>query len=565
MTYDLRFEPWLPLRRLSGRVEWVTPFALTDRLDDDPFVALASPRADFDAATTEFLIGLLAAALDPADEDAWGDLWSSPPSPEQLRSALAALPDGWDLTAEGPAFMQDFHAEALREVEASRPEQLLLDAPGDQGILLNTDLFVKRRPDAQLGRPVAAMALLALQTYAPSGGKGHRVSLRGGGPLTTLVDPRPDHGAAPREHAMWWLLLANLPTADMLAGPPHDGRARDAAARFPWLGPTRTSERKQATEPSDGDGLQAFFGMPRRIRLRFDGRAGPCALTGRPDDVRLSGFAMASYGTMYQHWIHPLSPYYLGAKDAGWLTVHGQPDGVTWRDWLAFAMGDTDHGLRPAAIVARFSERRAHRVRRRDFRLRVHGYDFNKMKARAWVSGTLPGFVAAPERTEELRDFARRCVNAASLVASVTKGAVDRTLYAANEVPGDGADVKPGVWAALERGFYGALNHLAAAADGAQPLGTLLTGFHRELARVALSTFDAHCSLGEPDPATIRRTVQQRQGLIWTLQGRGKLGAKLFQELGLPPVEPPTRREGAAKPARGKAASPTPKKTRKKA
>jgi CRISPR system Cascade subunit CasA len=39
---------------------------------------------------------------------------------------------------------------------------------------------------------------------------------------------------------------------------------------FPWLAPTRTSEQASAiTTPEQVDKLQAYWGMPRRIRLDF--------------------------------------------------------------------------------------------------------------------------------------------------------------------------------------------------------------------------------------------------------------------------------------------------------
>ncbi|MFN9970934.1 MAG: type I-E CRISPR-associated protein Cse1/CasA, partial [Phycisphaerae bacterium] len=114
----------------------------------------------------------------------------------------------------------------------------MIDSAGEQGKRLNKDLFVKRDRFKSFGRPAAAMALLTLQTYAPAGGQGHRVSLRGGGPLTTLVDPRVaiDPAGSAFSMPLWQKLCANVPTEMQFR------RSKSAAKSeyekiFPWLAP----------------------------------------------------------------------------------------------------------------------------------------------------------------------------------------------------------------------------------------------------------------------------------------------------------------------------------------
>jgi CRISPR system Cascade subunit CasA len=92
----------------------------------------------------------------------------------------------FSLDGEGPRFLQDFSplGGEPRPVEA-----LFIEAPGANALKLNTDLLVKRERIRVLSRGSAAMALYTLQQFAPSGGAGHRTSLRGWGPLVTLVVP----------------------------------------------------------------------------------------------------------------------------------------------------------------------------------------------------------------------------------------------------------------------------------------------------------------------------------------------------------------------------------------
>lgn len=555
MTSDLRWLHWLPLRRFSGRVEWSPPSALVSDLADDPVVAIASPRPDFDGATTEFLIGLVAAAMLPPNEEAWLARWEQPPTEADLAAALAALPAAFELLGDGPAFFQDLDAAGVRGADPRPIEQLLADAPGDETRKKNTDLFVKRDQVPALGRPAAAMALLTLQTYAPAGGKGNRVGLRGGGPLTTLVDPRPAPGQSAAEYALWRLVWANVPSAELLgagASVPVDAAP---AAVFPWLGPTRTSDGDpaQVTRPEDAHPLRAFFGLPRRLRLLVGSEPGVCALTGRPDEVMVTGFAQRPYGEMYQNWEHLLSPHYQ-AKAQGWLPVHAQPEGLGWRDWIGLFLGDAAATRRPARVVAAWRDARGSMTGVPRPAISVFGYDFDNMKARAWQQGRFPAFAAPPADVAEVRRVAQGLVEATRVAASLLQRAVTDVHLALSDA--EGAELTRCVWQALEESFYrrvfGVLDNPDAAGAGGAA-----RSFLRTLRHVLLAQFDQRCPMGDSDPSVARRIVRARVELSWPLAGSGKLGAKLHTLLEMPteiatdPVKKPKGKSSRAPQARG--------------
>lgn len=217
---------WLPVRCSSSRALCIKPHELTADLASNSISDLDWPRADFRFASLEFLIGLLATACPPEDKAAWTAWWLHPPPPEVLEAAFAPLAAAFLLDGDGPRFCQDAEDFSGKSLPV---ERLLIDAPGENTVKRNTDLLVKRDRVAILGRPAAAMALYALQAFAPSGGAGHRTSLRGGGPLTTLVLPN----NAPC--TLWHMLWANVPD-----GLP--ARAGELPLVFPWLAPTRRSE-----------------------------------------------------------------------------------------------------------------------------------------------------------------------------------------------------------------------------------------------------------------------------------------------------------------------------------
>jgi CRISPR system Cascade subunit CasA len=239
--------------RASGRREHIQPAGLTDEIDTDPVRDLDFPRADFRCAVLEFLIGLLTVAYPPSDD--WLTLWETPPTRDTLEAVFASFAAAFTFDGEGPRAFQDLEDFST---EATPVEALLMETPGAAAVKKNTAFLVKHGLVEVLSRTAAATALLTLQTMAPAGGAGHRVSLRGGGPLTTLVVPT-------RPATLWHRLWANVPPSGSPA------KHADFPRIFAWLAPTRLSDKKgRTTTPEDVDWRQAFFGMPRRIRLNFE-------------------------------------------------------------------------------------------------------------------------------------------------------------------------------------------------------------------------------------------------------------------------------------------------------
>lgn len=544
MTYDLRHESWIPWRRRSGSIEWGPPAMLVSDFKGDPVVALATPRPDFDGALQEFLIGLLTAALAPADELSWRARWNAPPTEAELQAALNLLPAAFDLDGDGPRFLQDFCAADLTKYEPKPIEQLLIETPGEQTTTLNKDLFVKRERIKALARPAAAMALLTLQTYAPAGGAGNRTSMRGGGPLTTLIDPRvggPDGPA--HNQPLWYKLWANVETCREWADRAPGAPPRAAPTIYPWLAPTRVSTKGSAeTMSSDGHPLQAYFGMPRRIRLEFGGAA-QCDLTGRVDDVTVTGFRMRNYGVQYVGWQHPLSPHYRHKPtDMEWLPVHPQPGGLGWRNWTSLVLQAGAIATRePAAAVATF-QRRARRIGLWRVRLHAFGFDMDNMKARGWLDESFPAFALDAEREGLILEMATRLVQGTDSAGAAAFFAVKGALFPRPEdARGDFSGVKREVWEATEAAFFELIDAIASPAldlESAERFsGTRLRAFLSELEAASGDVFLRWCPPAGLSSQAMRRHVAARYQLGRTLRGYGKLGAKLYEALRIPVPE----------------------------
>ncbi len=178
MPLCLLTDPWLPVRRRSGTRDIVAPSGIA-ATEPDPVIALDWPRPDFRIAGLEFLTGLLALACPPRSTREWVRGYHAPPGADALTEAFAPLAHAFVLDGDGPRFMQE-RQDFTSGVNPAAA--LLIEAPGANTIKLNTDLLNKRGQVPALSRAAAAMALFTLQTYAPSGGAGNRVGLRGAAP-----------------------------------------------------------------------------------------------------------------------------------------------------------------------------------------------------------------------------------------------------------------------------------------------------------------------------------------------------------------------------------------------
>lgn len=533
-TFNLMREPWIPIQRHSGQTEWIAPWQITDGIDSDPIVKIAAPRPDFSAALTEFLIGLLATAAAPEDIAAWRMLGRNPPRPEKLRQRFAQVEQAFDLDGPGPRFMQDLDPDlggAERPIAA-----LLIDSPGENTVKLNRDLFVKRGGLPTLCRAAAAMALFTLQTYAPQGGQGHRTSLRGGGPLTTLVV---------LGDRLWDHIWPNVETRDSIAARSVGGAHAAPEDTFPWLAGTRVSGKNgRRTNAANAHPLQVYWGMPRRVRLELSQAEGArCALTGRADPILARGFRTRNFGVDYgEGWDHPLSPYSRKKTGAELLPVHGRPGGVSYRHWLGLVVKDQDSRRVPAAVVRRSVEQ-PRLAAGGALRLAVFGYDMDNMKARSWIESEVPLHdLQDQEVRKAVRGLAEGLVLAAEDAARALTGSVKRALFDdPKAAPGDFGFIAERFWRDTEPAFYRALHEGGISAKSDPAALQQRTDWPRALARAALAIFDELAPSESLETGATRRVVGARFGLVMTLRGEGKGGEVLYHHLEL--LAPKARRQ----------------------
>lgn len=454
---NLISDPWIPVRRNKpGESEYVCPWQLTEGHAGNPVVAIDFPRPDLSSSVITFLIGLIQAAMTPDSLKEWHRLYIEPPEPNVLRAALAAFEEYFQFDGPGARCFQDFE---LTDDKAVPISALLIDQPGGQTKRNNVDLFIKRDQFPQLGLSAAIAALITMQSSAPAGGQGHRTSLRGGGPLNTLLTPDPMNDELP--FSLWRLIWINVLHREALESLSGNDALKDPSAIFPWLSHTRTSEAKtgQDTYPEDAHPLQMYFGMPRRIRLNLDELpTGKCPLTQNEGPL-VKSYRSRNFGTNYQGaWIHPLSPYRF---DKGGLPIalHPQPGGIGYRHWLHLTFGSGDTGgkdqIRPARVV-----QAAHDTRKNQRRTLIwaFGFDMDNMKARGWYESQMPIYHLDDGGNEALADRAAALIEAAQFVCSNLRQAVKRAWFSERtSISGDLGFVTQSFWQSTESSFFVAL------------------------------------------------------------------------------------------------------------
>lgn len=448
---NLITDAWIPVIREHGK-DAIAPWQIAET--ENPVIEINAPRPDFQGALYQFLIGLLQTCFAPEDEDEWLERWNEPPRPEDLKSSFNKVKDAFELdNPEGPAFMQDFD---LPDGEWKKIAALLIEAPGGKTIKDNLDHFVKRDQINSLCPSCTATALFTMQTNAPSGGAGHRVGLRGGGPLTTLIRPDID---SPTLWKKLWINVLSKEEVDITESP------LDPLV-FPWKGPTRLSEKKgDMTTPENAHDLQMYWGMPRRIRLGEKAPPGLCDLCGNMSLHLYKSYRTKKHGVNYDGpWIHPLTPYRFDPKKKELpLSQKGQKGGIGYRHWLGLALEDESSGIKPALIIQNFNNERSFLMgQTTTTRLWCFGYDMDNMKARCWYDQNLPLLYLDKNQKKNLLDWSSELILAARDILKILRDQVKQAWFKRpKDAKGDMSMIDAQFWEATEPDFYVLLEKLA--------------------------------------------------------------------------------------------------------
>jgi CRISPR system Cascade subunit CasA len=541
MPFNLLSDPFFPIVTRAGQRRMVS-FAQLAQIDgDDAPADFAWPRSDLNIAAFEFAIGIATILYQPETEPEWREQWNNPPTPEDVAADVASWLPAFNLDGEGPRFLQDSEAfEAALTGDAMPIEALLIDTPGANGQKKNADLLTHRDRYAAFGLAGAAIVLHAMQQFAPSGGAGNRTSMRGGGPMTALVAPA-------GEPCLWRMILANLPLLrfdDVWTDGP-------SPRLLPWLGQTLLSDKahgERVIHQSDprAHRLQAFFGMPRRLRLVLSGQTGICPLTGEEGPL-VSGFVQKPWGPNYGLWQHPLTPYRRQKSEGEPYSVKPKSGRFGYRDWVGVVFGDVTGTLaEPPVVITQLKQRgRSLSVAGQPPRIRFGGWAMNNMEAVTYLYCEQPFYLAENERAQvQLAQFARAMANSGDTGNAILRMALRAALFAdganVSTDAGDFAEARTAFFEITENLFHDLLDKSLTAPEEDRP--DLAKRWLHHLGDTAAALFDRFTAPVLQDDGAGERVAKAYGFLTGSFAGYGKMGKPLFESFSLPVPDSKTRR-----------------------
>lgn len=511
MKFNLIDEKWISVKRKDGTPDRIRPWEVTDNFAGNPVVALDAPRPDFNGALIQFLIGLVQTTFAPANPIEWKQKLKTPPSPDQLKAAFMTVHHAFELGGDGPRFMQV--AVPIGKLEPI--ETLLIDTPGQKTCEDNKDHFVKRNRISAMCPDCSASAILTLHCNASAGGRGYMTSLRGGGPLTTLVigDERFD--------CLWQTIWLNVLENSIFLNMCNSGK-NALAESFPWLGNMKAKLTEQDIHPS-----QYYWAMPRRVRLHLDNLvAGHCDICSQDTKALISMCQEEPNGIKYvEPMKHPLSPYNSNSTKA----VLTQPGGMGYRHWLGLVALDTAGGKEPARVVHEFI---MHQESDWEFRLWAFGYDFvpKQDKARCWYEAKMPLIYVESSIRGEYEQLVANLIKTSTEIAGNVRSAIKEAwFHRPRDVKGDMFFVDSTYWQNTEPVFYETLSGLKIMLESGSDSIAARGVWHRALCDEALKIFDMHAWNGPVEDADPKRVVKARKAL--EAYNKGK---KIKELLGLP-------------------------------
>ena len=112
MPLNLITDPWIPAIR-----DGVRTTLRPDQIAEEGVSRLDWPRDDLNLACLELLVGLLFLSDPPRHDGDWDERYGTPDS-DRLRAALKPFAPHFELTGDGPRFLQDLE----RLEESVKPE-----------------------------------------------------------------------------------------------------------------------------------------------------------------------------------------------------------------------------------------------------------------------------------------------------------------------------------------------------------------------------------------------------------------------------------------------------------
>ncbi len=534
MKANILMDSWMPVLLANGNEAKIAIWQLTEKINGHSVVDVVLPRPDLKNGLYQLLIGIIQVMVTPKNEKEWKEKWFTPPSSKELKTAFAKYEECFVLNnPEGPAFMQDYNYEELANAKEAKPiYTMLISSPSENTIKNNVDHFVKRDFLRVMDVYFAGLSLFSFQQYGPAVGAGYRVGLRGGGPMTSILIPKPDENLI--EKSLWQKIWANIQLESTLDKWNCNLAKKEIADIFPWMALTRTSAKNEITSPNDVHPFQMLFSMPSRMRLEFGGPE-VCGLTSEKTQISVAGFRTLPSGIRYLGpWRHPLCAYVIDPKKPSEdpLSKKGQPGGLSYRHWSSYNSSSTTSSKKYIAqkpIVLDAAEREEFRCKilsEDGFEHWVAGFDMDNAKVRCWYETSFPYFHFNSEKREEIEALVSELIDFAMSVLLSVKQVIKLSWSdRPGDLKGDLSHVDVSFWEHTESDFYTILKNFSDLEDLDDELAIAreFVSWEKTLKKEAYELFNKWTLGIDQSAANMKRIVNASQ----TLE---KFLSKIFKE-----------------------------------
>jgi len=296
---NLLLHSWIPVRADGGSGEFRL-LTYRELLCQPGNWRVSLPRDDMELACLQLLICMTQVMFLPEDDEELFERMDGPLAEAEFKSGIAPCADWLDLDHPTQPFMQ---TRGVTAKEITPIQKLLIGLPDGN----NHCFFNEVGEVAALSAPAAAIALFNQAVNCPSFGGGFKYGLRGGAPITTLVDG-PD-----LRQQVWRNVLTRERAQENLPDWNHD-LSRD---RPTWVDPIEEKQKIHWYEIGLARGL---FWQPAHVELVASKESSPCGLLGIDAGPVYKGFRKEKFNYQLEGtWPHPHGALSISAKK-------GEPD-----------------------------------------------------------------------------------------------------------------------------------------------------------------------------------------------------------------------------------------------
>lgn len=281
---NLLKDPWIPVRSDRG----TGPFCLLtyqQLLCETGNWQVSLSRDDMELACVQLLVCMTQVMFLPEDNRALRTRIASALSAADFAAGVKPCQDWFDLNHPTQPFMQ---SRGVKAAEHTPIQKLLIGLPEGN----NHAFFNAVREVDHLSGPLAAIALFNQASNSPSFGGGFKGSLRGGAPITTVLN-----GKDLRD-TVWKNVLTRPRLQERQINVP--GFSKDQPT---WVMPIQEKAIIHWNEIGLARGL---FWQPARVELINADQLAPCDVLGGEPIPGYSGFCCEKFSfTVEGLWPHP--------------------------------------------------------------------------------------------------------------------------------------------------------------------------------------------------------------------------------------------------------------------